>query len=122
SNFYNGSSSNILLNSTGTAGSASGRVGYSFTFSFGTMSPVVTTDSRTVLDMYDQSGVGFLNVSGFGTDPGQTGWATTIFVNGVPYDPASAIGYSYAIGVAQWQFMGGFGFSNGVGYTVTIVQ
>lgn len=108
SDFYGASASSRILNATGVSGTDGSSVGYSLLI--GSMSPTVTSDGRNIQGLANNigSGVGFLQVAGFGSDPGKTGWAGSINVFGVWYYMASADSYFYSGGTATWGWNSGF--------------
>lgn len=111
------------LSTTGTAGT-DGLTNTGFQAgNFGSMVSVTTSDGKTVTNWYTSSlpVASFVEVSGFGADPGQTGWATNFIINGSTKTAASANVYGYSAGVATWRFnTSPWAFVNGVGFTAVI--
>ena len=109
----------VKLLASGTAGSLSIDVGWSLIF--GSMSPTTTTDNYPVYHIKDSGSDGTVQVTGFGADPGQTGWAARFVVGSTVNLAANATGYSYSAGTATWTWAGSpFGFSDGVAFTARI--
>jgi len=114
-------SSGILVTS-GVSGTSSGRVGYQFG-GYGSMSPTTATDGKTVIGLHEEGAVLYLTVSGFAEDPGASGWAATLTVNGVfQYFMNSPDNYAYdeGSGQAQWLWFGTAGLANGFAFTAVV--
>ncbi len=95
--------------------------GYNTSPAFGSMTPT-TIEAHTIVELWDAVGGGSqqMSIGGFGADPGKS-FFTSVSANGVTKTSASA-GYSYAGGVATWQWAGGnFGFVNTNVYPVLIL-
>ena len=93
---------------------------------FGSASPSTFTDGKTFQALYDYydlnvgGSYGILSVSGFASDPGQTGYFTSITSNSTTYTAAGAAFYSYGSGIATWTFPA-FGFVDPNTYSVVVV-
>lgn len=111
-----------LLDATGTAGTDGTNPGYTLA-GYGSMSPTSVTGGGTVIGIRDLGGsILQLVVSGFGGDPGQTGWNTGIIVdgNGFLFSAASNYAYDGGSGQAAWEWAAPGGFVNGVGFTLQV--
>ena len=84
---------------------------------FGSYSPTGLNGGDTVGGLFDEYNTcGFptsswFEVDGFSSDPGST-WLTSVTCGSVE-KTASTAGYSYASGVAAWEWSTQFGFSSG---------
>lgn len=111
------------LSASGSAGTFLSQVGY-INGGAGTFTPTTTSDGKTVEAWYQQTltGNSFVEVSGFGADPGQNGWATNFVINGIASkSAASANVYAYSSGTASWRWnTTTWGFVSGAGFTAVI--
>lgn len=107
-------------------GTDAGFVGYSFNFvsPIGTIAPTnrVLPDGKTVNIAGDVSGTtAQLSIGGFSSDPSQS-YLDTVTMNSVAKAAGSASSYSYdgGFGIAQWQWSGTFGLSDGVSCSLNV--
>lgn len=91
--------------------------GYRRSPSAGTMSPSSFPSGLLIETWSDTSGTtSGLSISGFSSDPGQTGFFTTATYNAVSRTAASATSYGYTSGTASWTWNSLlFGFGSNVG-------
>ena len=102
-----GRASPVTWSATGTAGNNVDFIGYSDGDAYGSLTPVTTSDGKTVTDLYtdSMSGATTFKVSGFSADPGDY-WLRQLTVNGHAYTPGSR---SYSGGVSTWTWPGNEG-------------
>jgi hypothetical protein len=109
-----------VFHATGVAGLTTGSVGYA-SGTMGSMSPTAI-GSNFVLSWADStSGLigGTVRIGGFALDPGRD-WASYFRINNTVRKTTNAT-YSFASGVATWNFLTQpFGFVDGVGFTAEI--
>lgn len=105
---------------TGTNG---GFVGFRSTPTptFGTLTPTaLDATPHTIIALEDSASLLFIKVSGFGSDPGST-WLTSMTLNGGTRLGTTAT-YSFATGVATWQWTTTLSLANATSYPGTIVH
>lgn len=108
-----------LLNTTGVAGTDGSDVGWSG--AYGSIGNTYTNDGKLLGFLADANGVdGTIVVAGFGSDPGQNGWATSFTINGTTLLAADATSFSGGT-TSTWTWAGSpFGFVNTVAFTAVI--
>lgn len=83
--------------------------------SFGGLATTTFPDGRTLYYLYDVISFGTptvqLSISGFGSDPGKTGYFTSIKKQGGGTFNSSAASYSYGGGYGYWSWSGSLGFT-----------
>ena len=91
---------------------------YSYGYYAGTYGSLATTtfpDGKTLYYMMDQIAFGSqtfqLSISGFSSDPGATGYFSTVKKQGGNTFSASSATYSYGGGYAYWTWSGQIGFT-----------
>jgi hypothetical protein len=106
-----------------TAGTSAPSVGfYRGVFGSVTPSPINPPIGGQLLSLVDVSGAtSTLSIDGFSSDPGQSS-ITSVVSNSVTKTSAGVSSYSYAGGVATWNWATAFGFSNGNTYNPTTIN
>lgn len=129
SQFYAGSNAGPgLTGGSLIAGNAAGTVGFSTNWAtcagniYGSMIPNTTDDGKGLVCLYNDGSTNLiLVITGFPSNPGQTGWAVTLAITGgATLNFSSATAFSYASGGAKWTWALSPRFITGAGYTITI--
>lgn len=107
-----------FLNTTGVAATDGAVVGWRA--DLGSMVTSVTSDGKILGVWADNSGAGTFVAAGFGSDPGQNGWATSFTIDSTTLLAADAASYNYSSGTATWEWAGPFGFADATPFTAVI--
>jgi hypothetical protein len=101
--------------------------GYMRSRPLGAYSSTNLAGGQTLIEIYDQTDAGCklgtgatLSVSGFSGDPGH-GWLTSVTCNGKKLSENAAARFSFANGIATWEWTEQFGLQSSVGHSIECI-